>query len=129
MMDLQPIRNGFATTLMAAPPARPGPIQDPSGIPGSPPGTRLRNRAMPAAAGDPQSATRESADRLQPGLAAGAAAALFAGLLVVSDALDVLREPFLLARLLEPPEHLFGGFVPAGLYLNHRQVILSRTSR
>src|SRR5689334_12992669 len=53
-----------------------------------------------------------SSHRLHAGLAAGTAAALFAGLLVVGDALDVLRQPFLLARLLEPPDHLLGGLVP-----------------
>src|SRR5437868_2016090 len=42
-----------------------------------------------------------------------AAATLLARLLVIRDPLDVLRQAFLLAHLLEPPQHLFGGLVAA----------------
>src|SRR5687767_4070291 len=60
-------------------------------------------------------------------LAAAAAAALFAGLFVVGDALDVLGEAFLLARLLEPPQHLLRGLVAAALDLDHCSDPFSRT--
>ena len=70
--------------------------------------------SSPKSIQNPKSA---STHRLHAGLAAGTAAALFAGLLVVRNALDVLRKPFLFARLLKPPDHLFGGFVPRALTL------------
>src|SRR5689334_7085464 len=46
-------------------------------------------------------------------LGPAAAAALLARLLVERHPLDVLREPLLLTRLLEPPQHLLGGLVAA----------------
>src|SRR5688572_8887709 len=48
-----------------------------------------------------------------------AAATLLAGLLVVRHTLDVLREAFLLAQFLEPPEHLLSALGTAALDLNH----------
>ena len=51
------------------------------------------------------------------GLAQGAATTL-RGLLEVLPSLDVLGEPFLLAELLEPSEHLLDGFVMPGLDAN-----------
>src|SRR5687768_1455441 len=54
-------------------------------------------------------------------LAAASAAALLAGLLVIGDPLDVLREPLLLTHLLEPPQHLFGGLVAAQLHFDHSE--------
>src|SRR4051812_32588936 len=50
-----------------------------------------------------------------------AATTLLARLLVICDALDVLRQPFLLAHLLEPPQHLFGGLIAARLHLDHER--------
>src|SRR3954447_9850508 len=50
---------------------------------------------------------------------ARAAAALFAGLLVIRDALDVLGQTFLFAHLLEAAEHLLGRLIAATLNLNH----------
>jgi hypothetical protein len=50
---------------------------------------------------------------------ARAAAALFAGLLVVRDALDVLGETFFLTQFLEAAEHLLGRLIAATLDLNH----------
>ena len=60
-----------------------------------------------------------AAHRLQPRLAADAAAALLAGLLVIRHALDVLGQTFLLAQLLKPPDHLFGGLVAARFHPDH----------
>src|SRR5678815_579591 len=48
-----------------------------------------------------------------------AATALFAGLLVIGDALDVLGETFLLTHLLKSPKHLFGGLVATQLHFDH----------
>jgi hypothetical protein len=50
---------------------------------------------------------------------AGAATALLAGLLVISDSFNVFSQAFLLTHLLKPPKHLFGSLVPARLHLNH----------
>jgi hypothetical protein len=44
---------------------------------------------------------------------------LLARLLVISDPLDVLRQAFLFAHLLETPQHLLRRLVAATLYLNH----------
>src|SRR5437588_12426412 len=60
-----------------------------------------------------------SAHGLQSRLAAGTTAALLAGLLVLGDPLDILGQAFLLAHLLKPPEHLFGGLVAARLHPDH----------
>src|SRR6185312_4747883 len=38
-------------------------------------------------------------------------------------------QPFLLTRLLEPPEHLFGGLIAARLHLNHATILSSRLFR
>src|SRR5215218_3452019 len=54
---------------------------------------------------------------------ARAATTLFAGLLVVGRTLDVLRQAFLLTRLLEPPKQLLGGLAAATLHLDHRKVL------
>src|SRR5439155_23329505 len=54
--------------------------------------------------------------------------ALFTGLFVIGDALDVLGEAFLLAHLLKPPEHLFGGLVAARLHLDHERDPFAQTA-
>src|SRR5581483_8892280 len=48
-----------------------------------------------------------------------------AGLLVIGHPFDVLGQPFLFTRLLEPPEHLLGGFIAARLHLNHATILSS----
>src|SRR5438105_570759 len=57
--------------------------------------------------------------RLEARLAARSAAALLAGLLVIRHALDVFGQAFLLAQLLKPPDHLFGGLVAARFHPDH----------
>src|SRR5207237_10859500 len=57
-----------------------------------------------------------------------AAAALFTGLFVIGDALDVLGEAFLLAHLLKPPEHLFGGFVAARIHFDYERDPFGQTA-
>ena len=48
-----------------------------------------------------------------------AAAAFFGRFFVVGDALHILDEAFLFAKFFEAAQHLFGGFIAAGLDLDH----------
>src|SRR4051812_1572774 len=53
------------------------------------------------------------------------AATLFAGLLVVSHALQILGQTFFFAGLLEALEHLLGGLVAAEFHFDHKNVLSS----
>src|SRR5688572_24558697 len=86
-------------------------------------GFRFAIRSHPRSQTDDSARTGNRKRRLAHGaharLAAAAAAALLARLLVIGNALDVLRETFLLTHLLEPPQHLLGGLVAAQLHFDH----------
>src|SRR5580693_7782742 len=66
-----------------------------------------------------QRETRELPSRLDARLAAHAATALFAGLFVIGNALDVFGETLFFAGLLEPFNHLLGGLVSARFHFDH----------
>ncbi len=61
----------------------------------------------------------EADAELAAGGFAHAPAAFFAGLFVVADAFHVLDEAFFFTKLFEAAQHLFGGFIAAGLDLDH----------